>query len=86
MKVAKEKDRDAIKLSTEKTRILLSRKDLASEASAIKESPTAGNSYPTAIVLRASVGLKDKNKATGIENFANLVLRSSSTKNAHPTA
>jgi len=62
------------------------RKLRSKAATEIKESDTAGSSYPTAIVLRARVGLNVRKTATNNANFLNRVRVSSSTKNAHANA
>ena len=84
--VAIRNEDDATIASTETTRGFDRRKFFIIAATPISESATAGNSYPTAMVFSASVGLKVRIKATGKANFVKRVRLNSSTKNAQPTA
>jgi hypothetical protein len=86
MKVANIKAKLATKFSSDKGIDLVSRKLRIIAATAINESATVGNSYPTAIVFKARVGLKVRRSAVRKANFRSRVLVISSTKNAHAKA
>jgi hypothetical protein len=76
----------ATKFSSDKGLDLVSRRLRIIAATAINESATVGNSYPTAIVFKAKVGLKVSRRAVKMANFLSRVLVNSSTKQAQAKA